>query len=139
MKIYIILFLIHLIINENIFSQEKNELANDPISINYNIEKIYDYNKIIWGFEFINEKTIIFTDKKGKMYLIKDGKIQEISGVPEIYYMGQGGLMDIELHPKFNINNKIFLSFAESSNTTIPFIPNQIGTDPSADCEPITQ
>ena len=97
------------IINKNIFGQEKNEVANDPISINYNIEKIYDYNKIIWGFEFINEKTIIFTDKKGKMYLIKDSKIQEISGVPEIYYMGQGGLMDIELHPKFNINNKIFL------------------------------
>ena len=42
MKIYIILFLIHLIINVNIFAQEKNELANDPISINYNIEKIYD-------------------------------------------------------------------------------------------------
>ena len=116
MKIYIILFLIHLIINENIFAQEKNELANDPISINYNIEKIYDHNKIIWGFEFINEKTIIFTEKKGKMYLIKDGKIQEISGIPEIYFMGQGGLMDIELHPKFNHNNKIFLSFAESSN-----------------------
>ncbi len=116
MKIYIILFLIHLIINENIFAQEKNELANDPISINYNIEKIYDHNKIIWGFEFINEKTIIFTEKKGKMYLIKDGKIQEISGIPEIYFMGQGGLMDIELHPKFNINNTIFLSFSESSN-----------------------
>ena len=116
MKIYIILFLIHLIINENIFAQEKNELANDPISINYNIEKIYDHNKIIWGFEFINEKTIIFTEKKGKMYLIKDGKIQEISEIPEIYYMGQGGLMDIELHPKFNINNTIFLSFSESSN-----------------------
>ena len=53
---------------------------------------------------------------KDKDIGIKDGKIQEISGVPEIYYMGQGGLMDIELHPKFNINNKIFLSFAESSN-----------------------
>ena len=48
MKIYIILFLIHLIINKNIFAQEKNELANDPISINYNIEKIYDHNKIIY-------------------------------------------------------------------------------------------
>ena len=66
MKIYLIIFLIHLIINKNIFGQEKNEVANDPISINYNIEKIYDYNKIIWGFEFINEKTIIFTDKKVK-------------------------------------------------------------------------
>ena len=50
------------------------------------------------------------------MYLLIDGKIQEITGVPEIYFMGQGGLMDIELHPKFKENNIIFLSFSESSS-----------------------
>ena len=116
MKVYLKLLLTILFFNQNIFSQEKNEIANDPISINYDIIKIYDYNKIIWAFEFIDENTIIFTDKKGKIFILKNNKIQEISGVPEIYFMGQGGLMDIELHPKFDQNNKIFLSFAESSN-----------------------
>ena len=116
MKVYLKVLLIILFFNQNIFSQEKNEIANDPISINYDIIKIYDYNKIIWAFEFIDENTIIFTDKKGKIFILKNNKIQEISGVPEIYFMGQGGLMDIELHPKFDQNNKIFLSFAESSN-----------------------
>jgi len=116
MKVYLKVLLTILFFNRNIFSQEKNEIANDPISINYDIIKIYDYNKIIWSFEFIDENTIIFTDKKGKIFILKNNKIQEISGVPEIYFMGQGGLMDIELHPKFDQNNKIFLSFAESSN-----------------------
>ena len=116
MKVYLKLLLTILFFNQNIFSQEKNEIANDPISINYDIIKIYDYNKIIWAFEFIDENTIIFTDKKGKIFILKNNKIQEISGVPEIYFMGQGGLMDIELHPKFDQNNKVFLSFAESSN-----------------------
>tara|TARA_B100000579_G_scaffold250402_1_gene205913 strand:- start:338 stop:1465 length:1128 start_codon:yes stop_codon:yes gene_type:complete len=116
MKVYLKVLLTILFFNQNIFSQEKNEIANDPISINYDIIKIYDYNKIIWAFEFIDENTIIFTDKKGKIFILKNNKIQEISGVPEIYFMGQGGLMDIELHPKFDQNNKVFLSFAESSN-----------------------
>ena len=97
---------------------EKDTFINDPESVDYNIEKIYSNEKIIWSFEFIDEKTIIFTEKKGKMYLLIDGGIQEIEGVPEIYFMGQGGLMDIELHPKFNENNMIFLSFAESSNNS---------------------
>ena len=44
------------------------------------------------------------------MYLLIDGNIQEITGVPEIYFMGQGGLMDIELHPKFKENNILVLS-----------------------------
>ena len=116
MKVYLKVLLTILFFNQNIFSQEKNEIANDPISINYDIIKIYDYNKIIWAFEFIDENTIIFTDKKGKIFILKNNKIQEISGVPEIYFMGQGGLMDIELHPKFDQNNKVFLSFAKSSN-----------------------
>ncbi len=116
MKIYLILLLLIIVPNKNIFSQEKYEVANDPTSINYDIVKYYDYNKIIWAFEFIDENTIIFTDKRGKIFKLKNNDIQEISGVPEIYLMGQGGLMDIELHPKFTQNNKVFLSFAESSN-----------------------
>ena len=116
MKFFLILLLIPIIINTNIFSQQKNVVATTADYVNYNIEKIYSNDKIIWSFEFINEKTIIFTEKKGKMYLLINDDIQEIAGVPEIYFRGQGGLMDIELHPKFKENNMIFLSFAESSN-----------------------
>ena len=116
MKLFLIALLIPVIINTNVFAQKKNVVATAAGSVDYNIEKIYSNDKIIWSFEFINEKTIIFTEKKGKMYLLIDGNIQEIAGVPEIYIMGQGGLMDIELHPKFKENNMIFLSFAESSN-----------------------
>ena len=116
MKLFLIALLIPVIINTNVFAQKKNAVATVAGSVDYNIEKIYSNDKIIWSFEFINEKTIIFTEKKGKMYLLIDGNIQEITGVPEIYFMGQGGLMDIELHPKFKENNIIFLSFAESSS-----------------------
>ena len=116
MKLFLIALLIPVIINTNVFAQKKNVVATAAGSVDYNIEKIYSNDKIIWSFEFINEKTIIFTEKKGKMYLLIDGNIQEITGVPEIYFMGQGGLMDIELHPKFKENNIIFLSFAESSS-----------------------
>ena len=116
MKLFLIALLIPVIINTNVFAQKKNVVATEVGSIDYNIEKIYSNDKIIWSFEFINEKTIIFTEKKGKMYLLIDDNIQEITGVPEIYFMGQGGLMDIELHPKFKENNIIFLSFAESSS-----------------------
>ena len=116
MRILLIVLLIPVIINTNVFAQKKNVVATAVGSVDYNIEKIYSNDKIIWSFEFINEKTIIFTEKKGKMYLLIDGNIQEIAGVPEIYIMGQGGLMDIELHPKFKENNIIFLSFSESSS-----------------------
>jgi len=61
MKIYLILLLLIIVPYKKIFSQEKYEVANEPNFINYDIIKFYDYNKIIWGFEFIDENTIIFT------------------------------------------------------------------------------
>ena len=33
--------------------------------------------------------------------------------VPEVYYRGQGGLMDIELHPNFKSNKSIYLSYSK--------------------------
>ncbi len=79
MKIFLIVILIPVIINTNVFAQKKNAVATVAGSVDYNIEKIYSNDKIIWSFEFINEKTIIFTEKKGKMYLlIDDQKLQNI-------------------------------------------------------------
>ena len=71
MKIYLILLLLIIVPYKKIFSQEKYEVANEPNFINYDIIKFYDYNKIIWGFEFIDENTIIFTDKRGKIFKLK--------------------------------------------------------------------
>ena len=46
MKIYLILLLLIIVPNKNIFSQEKYEVANDPTSINYDI--VYsDYNNYL--------------------------------------------------------------------------------------------
>ena len=71
MKIYLILLLLIIVPYKKIFSKEKYEVANEPNFINYDIIKFYDYNKIIWWFEFIDENTIIFTDKRGKIFKLK--------------------------------------------------------------------
>jgi len=67
-----------------------------------------------WGFTFINNNEVIFTEKQGKVYryTISTGTINDITGVPAVSQNGQGGLLDIALHPNFSSNNFVYLTYA---------------------------
>jgi glucose/arabinose dehydrogenase len=68
---------------------------------------------------------MLITEKAGQLIHFKDGKKTEISGLPEMYVRGQGGFMDVVLHPNYKDNNLVFFSYASSDgegdggNTTI--------------------
>ena len=70
-----------------------------------------------WGFTFINKNEVLFTEKQGKVYryTISTGTLNEISGVPAVSQNGQGGLLDIALHPNFSNNNFVYLTYAISA------------------------
>lgn len=67
-----------------------------------------------WGFTFINSNEVLFTEKQGKVYryTISTGTLNEISGVPTVSQNGQGGLLDIAVHPNFSNNNFVYLTYA---------------------------
>lgn len=91
----------------------KADDINNSENFNYKIIKIFDYEGIIWSIEFINNSDLIFSDKKGKIFIYQNSELIQVNDVPEVYYMGQGGLMDIELHPNFKFNKIIYLSYAK--------------------------
>lgn len=69
---------------------------------------------IPWGFTFLPDNNILFTEKEGDLYLFKNGISFKIKGMPEVTLRGQGGLMDVELHPNFEENNWIYSTYASS-------------------------
>lgn len=68
--------------------------------------------EIPWGFDFLPDGSLLITEKSGKLIHFKDGKKEEINGLPEVKVQGQGGLMDIKLHPNFKDNQWIYLSYS---------------------------
>lgn len=79
--------------------------------------------RIPWGFTFLPDNSILITEKSGKLIHFKKGKKQEVSGLPKIKEQGQGGLMDIELHPAYKSNKWIYFTYAsgnsKGANTTL--------------------
>lgn len=68
-----------------------------------------------WSFAFLPDGTILVTERAGKLRTVgTDGKLTEpVTGLPEVSAVGQGGLLDIALHPDFANTRLVFLSFAE--------------------------
>ncbi|NBP72825.1 MAG: PQQ-dependent sugar dehydrogenase, partial [Alphaproteobacteria bacterium] len=59
-----------------------------------------------WGIDFLPDKRMIVTEKVGNLRIVgKDGtKSKPILGTPLVGYIGQGGLLDVMLHPDFSSN-----------------------------------
>ncbi|WP_439153371.1 PQQ-dependent sugar dehydrogenase [Winogradskyella sp.] len=80
---------------------------------------------IPWGFTFLPDDSMLITEKTGELIHFKNGNKTYISGLPEIYVRGQGGFMDIILHPNYKNNGWIYFSYASTEgkgnggNTTI--------------------
>ena len=64
------------------------------------IKKVASGLGIVWGFDFLSENALVVSRKNGKMYLISEGKTQEIMGLPSSVVFGQGGLMDVRVYPR---------------------------------------
>ena len=67
-----------------------------------------------WGFAFLPDGRILVTEKEGRLRIVKDGSLdpQAVAGLPQVAVHGQGGLMDVALHPRFKDNGLVYLSFA---------------------------
>ena len=70
-----------------------------------------------WSLAFLPDGRKLVTERAGRLRIIgADGKLQPdaVQGVPKVVARGQGGLLDVALHPRFAQNALIYLSYAEA-------------------------
>ncbi|MEX2453789.1 MAG: PQQ-dependent sugar dehydrogenase [Rhodospirillaceae bacterium] len=68
-----------------------------------------------WGLDFLPDGRIVVTEKPGRLRIVgTDGTLSPpIEGVPEVDARGQGGMLDVTLHPDFADNRLVYLAFSE--------------------------
>ena len=67
-----------------------------------------------WGLAFLPDGSILVTERPGELRTITDGRLdpEPVAGIPPLYAKGQGGLLDVALHPRFMENRLVYLSYA---------------------------
>ncbi|MBJ6978899.1 PQQ-dependent sugar dehydrogenase [Luteimonas sp. MC1895] len=69
-----------------------------------------------WAMSFLPDGRLLVTEKKGRLKLVdvESGASQDVAGVPDVDYGGQGGFGDVVPHPGFADNGIVYLSYAEA-------------------------
>jgi glucose/arabinose dehydrogenase len=68
-----------------------------------------------WGLAFLPQGDMLVSERVGRLRMIKNGHLdpEPITGLPDnIYVAGQGGLLDIAVHPDFEVNKLVYFSYA---------------------------
>jgi len=77
-----------------------------------------------WSLAFLPDGAKLITERQGKLWWLSADNQQRhlIDGLPELAVIGQGGLLDVVLHPNFAKNQWIYLSYAEGLSLNEPHI-----------------
>lgn len=70
-----------------------------------------------WGLEKLPDGRFLVTEKKGNLRFISSkGEVSApIKNVPAVAVVGQGGLLDVRLHPDYEKNGWVYLAFSKAS------------------------
>lgn len=86
------------------------------------VVKIAEGLEYPWGLAFLPDGRMLVTERPGRLRIVgKDGKLdpQPVAGLPSIAATGQGGLLDVALHPRFADNGLVYLSFSARGVTGV--------------------
>ena len=89
--------------------------AQAQTELPFEIEPITSFDEP-WALAFLPDGRMLVTEKKGNLIIVTaDGEqSRPVRWLPDVDYGGQGGLGDVAVHPDFENNNLIYLSYAES-------------------------
>lgn len=112
--VYLYLFVVTL--NFSCAQDAENEVGT-PLNIPFTAELLIDELQIPWGMAFLPDGGMLVTEKSGELIHFKNGEKVAVSNVPSIYARGQGGLLDVVLHPNYSDNGWIYFSYASEEGS----------------------
>jgi aldose sugar dehydrogenase len=77
------------------------------------VETVVTGLKVPWGLAFLPNGDLLISEREGTLHRFSNGKLgPPIEGLPPIMAFGQGGLLDIALHPDYEKNGWIYISYS---------------------------
>lgn len=82
------------------------ELATDVVANNLSSP---------WALDFLPDGRVLVSERTGSLVIISaDGEVSApLTGLPDVSFGGQGGLLDVALAPDFADNRMVYISYAE--------------------------
>lgn len=98
--------------------------ANGPLLTGVQKSTVHDYRAVKvadgfvnpWAIAFLPSGDMLVTERPGRLRIVRRGALlpKPVAGVPEVVAAGQGGLLDVVLHPNFAQNHFVYLTYSKA-------------------------
>src|SRR5688572_676275 len=70
-----------------------------------------------WSIAFLPGGDTLITERPGRLRIVRNGKLlpNAVEGVPPVVYEGQGGLLEVAVHPNFAANRLLYISYSKQT------------------------
>jgi glucose/arabinose dehydrogenase len=94
---------------------EQTDAPAQPTSVSFDVLTVAAGLQHPWGMDFLPDGRILVTERDGRLRFVSPGGnlSSPVDGLPVVDDRGQGGLLDVALHPEFASNQLIYWSFSE--------------------------
>lgn len=86
-----------------------------------------------WALAFLPDGRLLVTERPGRLNIIENGEATVVNGIPEVTALGQGGLLDVSLHPNYEENGWVYLTYSKGNSdgdTAVSVVRGRLdGTD----------
>lgn len=88
--------------------------ASSPAATGWKMTTLVEGLEHPWAVCFLPDGDMLITERPGRLRIVRDGTLDPtpISGVPEVLALRQGGLLDVVLHPDFENNRLVYLTYS---------------------------
>ncbi len=86
--------------------------------LEYSYELVTSGIEVPWGMAWLPNGDMLVTERGGKLFIFRNGELMEVpsSSLPnDIYANGQGGFLDVRVHPNYDENGWIYFTYSSSN------------------------
>ncbi len=70
-----------------------------------------------WSIAFLPGGDTLITERPGRLRIVRNGKLlpNAVEGVPAVVHSGQGGLLEVAVHPNFATNRLLYITYSKQT------------------------
>ncbi|GAA0531136.1 PQQ-dependent sugar dehydrogenase [Halorubrum ejinorense] len=92
---------------------------DDGADVAYAVETVAEGFENPWGIAFLPEDgRLLVTERPGRLSVVDpvDGTVEGVAGAPEVFAEGQGGLLDVAVHPDYPDDPRVYLTYSGAND-----------------------
>jgi glucose/arabinose dehydrogenase len=92
-------------------------VSDAPSATGFKVEDVVTGLEHPWSVAWLPNGDMLITERPGRLRIVRDGRLlsDPVRGVPSVLAHGQGGLMEVSLHPRFEENKWVYLTYSDGT------------------------